>query len=391
MFDGVALKFEPVMVTDAPTSPLVGVKLVIFGGTVTVNALPLVAVSVPTVTVIVPLVAPVGTATTNCVTVAELTVADWPLNLTALLVLVALKFVPLIVTEVPIGPTDGVKLAITGPTVKLLPLVAVFPSAVMLIVPVVAPVGTDVTSCVVVAELTVAAVPLKLIESLAATESNVVPVMVTLVPIAPLVGVKLVILGVTVKLLLLVPVNPPTVTVIVPDIAPLGTATTNCVVVAEVGVAAAVPLNMTVLLALVALKLVPVMVTEVATAPLVGVKLVTVGATVKLLLLVPVNPPIVTEIVPVVAPVGTVTTSCVVDAELGVAAVVPLNLTVLLAAVALKFVPVIVTVAPTAPLVGVKLVILGVTVKLLLLVPVSPPTVTLIVPVVAPLGTVVTS
>jgi hypothetical protein len=63
--------------------------------------------------------------------------------------------------------------------------------------------------------------------------------------------------------------------------------------------------------------------------------------------------------VPVVAPVGTATINFVVVAELGVAAVVPLNLTELLAAVLLKFVPLIVTDAPIAPDVGEKLVIVG--------------------------------
>ena len=55
-----------------------------------------------------------------------------------------------------------------------------------------------------------------------------------------------------------------------------------------------------------------------------------------------------------------------------------------------KLVPLIVTVVPTAPLVGVKLVIVGggITVKVLLLVAVPPGVVTLTGPVVAPLGTV---
>ena len=157
-------------------------------------------------------------------------------------------------------------------------------------------------------------------------------------------------------MLLLVPVRLPTVTVIFPVVAPLGATTTNCVVVAELGVAAVVPLNLTVLLAGVVLKLVPVMVTVVLTGPLVGVKpLIVGGDTVKMPLLVPIEPPTVTLIFPVVAPLGTVTINFVVVAELGVAAVVPLNLTVLLALVVLKLVPVIVTDAPTAPLVGVKL------------------------------------
>ena len=59
----------------------------------------------------------------------------------------------------------------------------------------------------------------------------------------------------------------------------------------------------------------------------------------------------------------------------------------------LKFVPVIVTVVPTLPDVGVNDVIVGmapaVTVKLVALVAVFPPTVTVIFPVDAPAGTVV--
>ncbi len=56
------------------------------------------------------------------------------------------------------------------------------------------------------------------------------------------------------------------------------------------------------------LRLVPVITTLVPTVPLVGEKLVIVGAatTVKLLALVAVPPGVVTDIEPVVAPVGTV-------------------------------------------------------------------------------------
>ena len=68
-------------------------------------------------------------------------------------------------------------------------------------------------------------------------------------------------------------------------------------------------------------------------------------------------------------------------------ALTPLNLT---AVAPVKFVPLIVTLVPTGPLVGVKLVIVGglTTVKLLALVAVPPGVVTLIGPVVAPAGTV---
>ena len=65
-----------------------------------------------------------------------------PLNLTAD---APVKFVPLIVTLVPVGPLAGVKLVIVGAlavTVKLVALVAVPPGAVTLSEPVVAPAGT---------------------------------------------------------------------------------------------------------------------------------------------------------------------------------------------------------------------------------------------------------
>jgi hypothetical protein len=69
------------------------------------------------------------------------------------------------------------------------------------------------------------------------------------------------------------------------------------------------------------------------------------------------------------------------------AALTPLNLT---AVVPVKFVPLIVTLAPTDPLVGVKLVIVGplTTVKLLELLAMPPGVVTLSGPDVAPVGTV---
>ncbi len=68
-------------------------------------------------------------------------------------------------------------------------------------------------------------------------------------------------------------------------------------------------------------------------------------------------------------------------------ALVPLNVT---AVAPVRFVPVITTLVPTGPLVGLKLVIVGapITVKLLALVAVPPGVVAAIGPVVAPEGTV---
>src|SRR5205823_2065544 len=75
------------------------------------------------------------------------------------------------------------------------------------------------------------------------------------------------------------------------------------------------------------------------------------------------------------------------DHDVGVA-VVPLNFTVLAPCVAPKFVPVIVTAPPTAPLVGDRdvSVAVGTTVNATPLLA-TPPTVTVTFPVVAPLGT----
>src|SRR5215471_17419278 len=181
--------------------------------------------------------------------------------------------------------------------------------------------------------------------------------------------------------------TPPTATTTLPVVAAPGTRTTMLVADQLVGVAV-VPLNATVLEPCVAPKFVPVTVTDVATGPLVGDKLVMLGAamTEKLTPLLA-RPPTVTTTLPVVAPAGTGTRMLVTDQLVGVA-VVPLNLTVLVPCVAPKFVPVIVTEVATGPLVGDRVVMLGVgiTVKLTLLLA-RPPTVTTTFPVVAPDGT----
>ena len=73
--------------------------------------------------------------------------------------------------------------------------------------------------------------------------------------------------------------RPPTMTTTLPVVAPAGTGTTMLVADQVVGVAA-VPLKVTVLVPLVAPKLLPVRVTAVPTGPLDGERLVSVGGTV---------------------------------------------------------------------------------------------------------------
>src|SRR2546425_1133382 len=157
--------------------------------------------------------------------VSELTVklALTPLNVTAV---APVKLVPVIVTLVPTGPLVGVKLVIVGglaTTVNALALVVVPPGVVTLSGPVVAPLGT--VAAIEVEELTVklALVPLKVT---AVAPVKLVPVIVTLVPTGPLVGVKLVIVGglaTTVNALALVVVPPGVVTLSGPLVAPVGT------------------------------------------------------------------------------------------------------------------------------------------------------------------------
>jgi hypothetical protein len=384
----VAPKFVPVIVTDVPTGPVVGDKLAMLGATVTVKLTPLLA-NPPTVTTTLPVVAPVGTGATMLVADQLVGVAVVPLNFTVLVPCVAPKFVPVIVTDVATGPLVGDRLVRLGGTVtvKLTPLLA-RPPTVTTTLPVVVPAGTGATMLVDDQLVGVAVVPLKRTVLVPCVAPKFVPVIVTDVPIRPLVGDRLVNVGetVTVKFTPLL-ATPPTVTVTLPVAAPAGTGATMLVADQLVGVAV-VPLNRTVLAPCVAPKLVPVMVTDVATGPLVGERLVTVavGTTVKLTPLLA-TPPTVTTTLPVVAPAGTGATMLVADQFVGVA-VVPLKVTVLVPCVAPKLVPVMVTDAVTAPLVGARLVMLGgtVTVKLTPLLA-RPPTVTTTLPVVAPAGT----
>src|SRR5437899_4177570 len=128
------VKFVPLICTVVFTGPLLGDKLLIFGGlAVTVKLLALVAVPPEVVTLRGPLVAPLGT-------VAEIEVAEVTVKFVALVPLkvtaeAPVQIVPLICTVVFTGPLVGEKLLIVGGlavTVKLLALVAVPPEVVTL-------------------------------------------------------------------------------------------------------------------------------------------------------------------------------------------------------------------------------------------------------------------
>jgi hypothetical protein len=173
----------------------------------------------------------------------------------------------------------------------------------------------------------------------------------------------------SVKLVALVAVPSGFVTVMGPVVAPAGTVAVICVAELTVNTAV-VPLNFT---AVVPAKFVPVMTTDLPTLPTVGENDVMVGipvSTVKSAELTAELMVFVTVILPVVAPTGTVAVIWVAELTVTDDAVVVLNFT---AVVPQKFVPVITTDDPTAPLTGANDVMVGAaavaTVKLAELVP----------------------
>jgi hypothetical protein len=177
--------------------------------------------------------------------------------------------------------------------------------------PVFVAVGTVAVICVLLTTLNTALLFLNTTE---VAPAKPVPLIVTSVPIGPLVGLNPEIVGpgtTTAKLPELVAVPSGVVTLTAPLVAPAGTVALSCVPLMTVN-AAAVPLNATVVAPP---RFEPLIVTAAPTEPLVGEKLVIDGvagaavtSNVSAELAVP--PEVVTPIVPVVALAGTVAVIC---------------------------------------------------------------------------------
>jgi hypothetical protein len=120
-------------------------------------------------------------------------------NTTELCPCVTPKFIPLIVTEVPEGPEEGERLEITGANVNETPLLET-PPTVTSTRPVVAPDGAGTVMLVLLQLEGVAGTPLNVTLLLPGVDPKPVPDIVTEVPGAPELGLKLVIPGPTVKL-----------------------------------------------------------------------------------------------------------------------------------------------------------------------------------------------
>jgi hypothetical protein len=155
----------------------------------------------------------------------------------------------------------------------------------------------------------------------------------------------------------LVVVPPGVVTAMAPVTAPFGTKASTCVSLMTWKLVAATPPKVT---PVVPVKEFPVIETEVPLGPLVGVKLVMAGATTKFEGLLATPPAVVIVIFwPVLAPAGTVAVTCVSDLMVNPAVLPPM----VTFEVWVRLTPLIVINVPTLPLLGVKLVICGVTRK----------------------------
>ena len=189
------------------------------------------------------------------------------MNVTVLVPCETPKFAPAIVIGVPTGPLARLKLVIAGGgvAVNATPLLGTPPTVTMTF-PAVAPAGTDKTMLVAPQLLaTPAEIPLNVTVLVPWAKPNPLPVIVTVEPAGPEVGLKLEMFGMTEKgSPLLAP--PPTVTRTLPLVAPLGTGTAMLVSLQTVGMPA-VPLNVTVLVPCEAPKPPPKIVTGVPTTP----------------------------------------------------------------------------------------------------------------------------
>lgn len=157
----VAPKVVPVIVTDVPMDPVLGLKFEMFG--TIVNGTPLLATP-PTLTTTLPVTLPVaGTKAVMLLVDHELTVAIALLIVRLFEAWEVPKPVPVTITDVPATPDMGLTPVITGDgglTVKLTTLLATPLPRMTTTGPEVAPVGTGATMLVALQLVGVVVVPL---------------------------------------------------------------------------------------------------------------------------------------------------------------------------------------------------------------------------------------
>src|SRR5579864_8278164 len=381
------------MTTDDPTAPVFGVRLVMPGADVTVNDTPALATPPAAVTTTLPEFAPIGTTAVMLVALQFVMVVAWvPPKLTNPLPCDGPKLEPASTMDDPTAPVLGVRLVMPGAdvTVNDTPALATPPAAVTTTLPELAPVGTTAVMLVALQFVMVVAwVPPKLTNPLPCDGPKLEPAITMDDPTAPVLGVRLVMPGadVTVNDTPALATPPAAVTTTLPEFAPVGTTAVMLVALQLVMVVAWVPPKVTNPLPCDGPKFDPAITMDDPTAPVLGVRLLMVGAgvTVNVTPLLA-TPPTVTTTFPVVAVPGTTAVMLVVPQLLIVVAVTPLNFTVLEPCGEPKPLPAITTLLPTAPVAGVKLVTLTMVNGFPLLATLL--TVTTTLPVVAPVGTV---
>ncbi len=261
------------------------------GAGVTVNGSPLLTPPPEVVTTTLPVVAPAGTVAVMLPALHALTVAAVPLKVTPPVPCDVPKLVPAMTIDDPTAPVLGARLLMTRRTVN--------------VTPVLAPLGVVTTTFPVAAlqDVTGAAVPLKVTLLVPCDAPKLEPAMTTEVPAAPVLGVRLVIAGVTLNVTLLL-TPPEVVTTTLPVVAPDGTVAVMLPTLQAV-TAAVVALKVTLPVPCVVPKPEPAMTMDEPTGPALGVRLLITGVTVNATPLL--DPPeVVTTRLPVVAPPGTV-------------------------------------------------------------------------------------
>src|SRR5215472_9061388 len=258
------------------------------------------------------------------------------------------------------APKDAVPVTVfadEAPTVNGDALLAC-PPTLTIMLPVFAPLGTVTVMLVALHALAAPAeIPLNVTVEFPWFAPKFNPVIVSAEPATPEFALRLVITGATVNDSPLL-ACPPTLTMTIPVVAPLGTWIVMLVALQALAAPAEIPLNVTLLLPWLAPKFNPVIVSVAPAAPEFGPRVVIIGAAVNRAPLLA-TPDTVTTTLPVVAPVGTLTVMLVALHALAGPAEIPLNVMVLLPWLAPKFDPVIVTAAPTAPEDGLRLLIAG--------------------------------
>jgi len=238
----------PLIVTEVPTGPNAGERLVIPGVTVKLTVL-LADPATVTITGEEPIPRLLGTTNVTALLLHVAGVIARPAIVTVLLPWVAPKFVPVIVTVVPVGPDEGERLLIPGVTLKFTLLLG-SPATVTITGAFPRPrlTGTGTLTTVLLQLLGVTVTPPTVTVLVFCVAPKLVPVMVIVAPTGPDVGESEVIPGATLKLApgLDKPLTV-TTTVVFPAARPLGTGATMPVGLQLVGVVTTPP-NVTVLL-----------------------------------------------------------------------------------------------------------------------------------------------